>query len=67
MTDIRQPDSIVGACVTAYRQERPIEGITVTDAMRAARRQGPPPGVGDEEQPPIDATAPAGVVEEIAY
>jgi hypothetical protein len=64
MTDPRQPDSIVAACVTEYRKRRPVDGLEVTDAMITARMQGPPPGYGDTvpEGAPDDAP-----VHEIAY
>jgi len=68
MTDPRQPDSIVAAAVTVYRKQRPIEDITVTDAMIVARMQGPLPEQGDPPQDDNAEPMPAlADVEEIAF
>lgn len=59
------PDAEVAAAVSVYRGERPVDGLPVTDAMLAARRQGPAPedvGAGSTAPPPDYAE-----VEEYAF
>jgi len=60
----RQPDSIVAAEITHYRKERPTN-IPTTDAIMAARRQGPPPETVDAT--PGDAAAQWHAAGEEAY
>lgn len=52
--DDRQPNPIVGAEITFYRRDKPTD-IPITDAIRAARRQGPPLETVDDS--PVDAPA----------